>query len=113
MLRSFLFYDYIWTSGPEAAPLKGDGQVTTDSFKRLKAAEDKFMADQTSENLIALEKEEKIYFGFRNAKEEIWTKIPDSPRKDDARINANDTEGTSEDDLFWYQIALDTYYGNN
>jgi len=83
--------------------------MVTTLLQEMKAAEAKFEAEEGVDHLDALEAAERAYFGAIQAKREIWEAIPEGADKDDAEINANETEGTREDRLFWFEVAIETY----
>lgn len=85
----------------------------TTLFARMNAADAAFRADDMNLDLLhVLEAAEKAYFAELAIWRARWTEIPTSDAKYSAETNAEDSEGTAEDELRYLQIAVRTYEMN-
>lgn len=87
--------------------------ATTDLYRSHQAAEAAWRADDM--NLELLRTSDAAYAALMAATKtarEQWEAIPASDAKSSAENNAYDTEGTAEDQLRWFEVAIMTYNMN-
>ncbi len=84
--------------------------MATELYNTMIAAIHAHQADDMNvDKLNALEAAEAAYYGKRAELRAQWNAIPESDNKASAEENANDTEGTDIDTLYWFEIALRSY----
>jgi hypothetical protein len=89
---------------------QGTKQMTTDIFQAHAAAEAAYQADDMNISLLnASDAAFAAYMKATATARDEWNALPKGDAKDSAETNAEDTEGTDVDQLYWYEIAIRTY----
>lgn len=84
--------------------------MTTELYQAYTKAEAAWNAAEMDLDLLwAADAAYKAYSAELIAARDEWAALRDSEAKSSATTNAYDTEGTDEDELYWFQIALSTY----
>lgn len=85
--------------------------MSNELFARKNALEAAWLSDDLNlDKLNAYEQAEREYLSAVAAARAEWNALPSGDLKMSAEENAYDTEGTAEDELFWIQVAIRSYY---
>lgn len=84
--------------------------MATELHIAMTAAEAAWRADDMNlDKLHSYEAAERAWNAAVAAKRAEWNALPEGDQKSSAHENADDTEGTFEDELYWLQIAVRSY----